>query len=165
MENRFFEDAAIEDEVSDVVKFVLSEVDNEIRRIWLRSQVIPMSVTRVMDRVERLVAWATCTYDGEVTAPTSALETYIPDGEPAPAAIDTWARGTGISRILISLFVICLFFISFPAWLKSPTEENIAKGIRLWWRVGTYFCSYKRLGDECVKFWEVVGAKRFSAGL
>ena len=95
MENRYFEDAAAEEEVSEVVNIVLAQLDVEIRRVWLRSQVIPMAATNALNRVDRLMAWATCTYDGAVTDPENPLETYLPDGEPAPASIDTWARGIG----------------------------------------------------------------------
>ena len=95
MENRYFEDSATDEVASEVVNIVLAQLDVEIRRVWLRSQVIPTAATNALNRVDRLMAWATCTYDGAVNDPETPLETYQPDGEPAPASIDTWARGIG----------------------------------------------------------------------
>lgn len=95
MEERFDEDSTIDEEIRGILHgVILGNVDREIRKIWLRSTVAPKAAKIQMQKLDRIIAWATLEYDGAVTTGENPLETYIPDGEPAPASIDTWARGS-----------------------------------------------------------------------
>lgn len=95
MEERFEEDSIIDEEIRDILYgVILGRVDREIRNIWLRAQVVPKVVKSHMQKLDRIIAWATCEYDGAAVPEETPLEEYIPDGEPAPASIDTWARGS-----------------------------------------------------------------------
>ena len=95
MEEIFEEDLIIDEEIRNILYgVILGKVDREIRNIWLRSKVVPETVSAQMQKVDRIIAWATSEYDGAVASEENPLEVYIPDGEPAPASIDTWARGS-----------------------------------------------------------------------
>jgi hypothetical protein len=104
MEARFNEDSIVEEDVSTILEGVLQSVDKEIRNIWLQSQVLPIVVKIAMTKMERVINWSSYVHDGDIVVDVP-LEEYIPDGEPAPASIDTWARGFGIVRSFYAVLI------------------------------------------------------------
>ena len=94
MEDRFVNDDILEEEIYSIIQDILIATDKAIRQNWLQEQVIPIAADDAMRKIEMMVNLATLSYDGSITSDIP-LEVYTPDGEPAPASIDTWARGAG----------------------------------------------------------------------
>jgi len=94
MEDRYRLDSFIEEQTSDIIDEILILSEKQIRKNWLQEQVIPTTVDAAMKKIEKIIAWATVSYDGKVSL-ENPLESSIPDKEPSPASIDTWARGSG----------------------------------------------------------------------
>ena len=112
--DKYFEDIDIGEYIRfTVLGDVLTNFDEELNRLWLETLEIPYVVDKMMAKIDRVIAWATYPHDGDLTYsqpaendPTTLenidstakiipLEVYKPDREPAPASIDTWARGIG----------------------------------------------------------------------
>ena len=91
-DEKYSEDCDIEEEIFLIVSEVLQRFDQETKRLWLGTLEIPLAVNVAMDKLDKMVKLATCQYDGS-SEQENALEVYIPDDEPIPALIDTWARG------------------------------------------------------------------------
>jgi hypothetical protein len=100
----FFEDIEKDEEIGLLIHDILQNFDQEIDKIWLESLEVPLTVDAAMGKVEKLVALATCFYDGELTE--SALEVLVPDDEPVAASVDIWARGKGVTLFCIFTFTI-----------------------------------------------------------
>ena len=89
---RFLEDIGVGEEVNQFVDAIWSSVSDEIDDRWLETLETPAAASRVMDRLDGIVAWAMNTHDGTVEEDVPQ-EKYIPDDEPIPARVDPWARG------------------------------------------------------------------------
>jgi len=93
-EETFIDDIEKDDDIRTFIGNVLENFDKEIDKIWLESLEVPLTVEAAIGKIEKMVAWATCAYDGKMS--NDALEVHVPDEEPVPALVDTWARGIGM---------------------------------------------------------------------
>lgn len=96
-------------DVYEVVQYaldgVLDNLDEELRSNFLASLQKPFTSKLVMEKMNKMVALATLVPDGTFTPGSEELEVFIPDGEPAPSSIDTWARGAGTTLFKSSLLL------------------------------------------------------------
>ncbi len=74
-----------------VVDIVSEDLSRAIDVVWLGGLEIPIATTIVMHKLRNIVNLSNYPLDGR----DLNLEKRIPDREPAPPSIDTWARGIG----------------------------------------------------------------------
>ena len=94
-------DALTEDNLSESVVY---EVITEIIDSWSNALdekerqllEIPQATELAMLKLKKLIELAILPHDGDFKK-DDVFEKFTPDGEPYPSAIDSWARGTGIT--------------------------------------------------------------------
>ena len=62
---------------------------------------VPYATEIAMLKIHKLIELAILEHDGVHATEDEQLEVFIPDGEPLPSTIDSWARGTGMKLIAI----------------------------------------------------------------
>jgi hypothetical protein len=69
-----------------------------------------MAIEMTMAKMKKVVAWSVVTHDGDLAGAQRGdfLERIIPECEPFPVSIDTWARGTGGWRRVNEIYHIRL---------------------------------------------------------
>lgn len=125
MEEQYSADDELEEETALIIEELFISIDKELHQKWLDSQVIPITVSTIMKKIDRLVAWATCKYDGAVALPEAPLEAYIPDEEPSPASIDSWARSSGLKYLLLILLFIKNIFLCLIVPMKKLAAKDV----------------------------------------
>ena len=90
---RFAEDCDIENEINLFIDDVMISMEESIDDNYLNSIETDVAADRVMEKLNKIVAWGVLPYDGEVTVDEAPLELYTPDPEPKAPPIDPWARG------------------------------------------------------------------------
>jgi hypothetical protein len=95
---RFDEDSALDDSIHAVIDDVWSGVSVGIDELFIGEIEVPRAVAAIMKRMNHVVELSQLGFDGNYGGPSEPLEKYTPDGEPAPASIDPWARGVVPTR-------------------------------------------------------------------
>lgn len=95
---RFAEDCDIENEINLFIDDVMISMEESIDDNYLNSIETDVAADRVMEKLNKIVAWGVLPYDGEVTVDEAPLELYTPDPEPKAPPIDPWARGIVTTR-------------------------------------------------------------------
>ena len=93
--SRLLEDIESEDVVIDALDFIFQKFDAEISVNFIKTIEIPVVTDIALQKMYKLISWATLQHDGTQLNPSLPLEKLSPDEEMAPASIDPWARGTG----------------------------------------------------------------------
>ena len=94
--HRFDFDSHCDKIVIGEIENIWNNVNNEISRKWVESVAIPVASHVALEKIKRLVAWATLDHDGEIDQETNILEYHESDLEPTVSIIDPWARGAGM---------------------------------------------------------------------
>lgn len=95
----FRDDENVEDDIRDFVESVWDSVSKQISDNWLEKMQLPLAAEIALAKLNRIVAVATNSFDGDVVE-SLILENHVPDDEPTPVDIDPWARGTVPTRKL-----------------------------------------------------------------
>ena len=86
----------VDNETEEIVRGAVADICVRdlfaaIDAAWLGGLEIPVATTVAMHKLKKLVNLSLYPLDGT----NLALEQRVPDREPAPPSIDTWARGVG----------------------------------------------------------------------
>lgn len=100
--NLFEEDKLVNVAVSEFIDDVLNSFEQKVDDIFLSTLDVPYATEIAMQKVQKLIELAMLGHDGKALMEEEQLEVFIPDGEPAPSTIDSWARGTGWSFFFLS---------------------------------------------------------------
>jgi hypothetical protein len=105
---RFEEDHNVDSLIADEIENIWSNVSKGISNVWLSSLDIPIAAELAFLKVKKIADWSVLPHDGLLPPPSSngaCLEKYVPEAEPEPVPIDTWARGAGNNLFLVLTFV------------------------------------------------------------
>jgi len=89
------EDKAVNEVVSDFIRTALTAFETKVDDIFLSTLDVPFATELAMLKIDKIIELALMEHDGNSTFEDEQLEVFIPDGEPMPSTIDSWARGTG----------------------------------------------------------------------
>jgi len=89
----FRDDADVSEVVSDSLAHVLNSFEEKLHENYLDTLQKGFTAKLMLEKINKMVSLAMLLPDGEFTAASEELEVFIPDGEPSPSTIDTWARG------------------------------------------------------------------------
>lgn len=111
------EDKAANEVVSDFIRTALIAFETKVDDIFLSTLDVPFATELAMLKIDKIIELALMEHDGNSTFEDEPLEVFVPDGEPMPSTIDSWARGTGksnfkhrikhIKRYQINIFIYC----------------------------------------------------------
>ena len=107
---RFKEDEIIDEIITDSHEYIWDSLTKKIDDNFLATFEIPYAVDMSMQKISKLINIATYSYDGDATEADNPLESMIPDEEPRPNVIDSWARGTGYFFDLFILLSLINFY-------------------------------------------------------
>eukprot|EP00598_Pedospumella_elongata_P007694 CAMPEP_0184976798 /NCGR_PEP_ID=MMETSP1098-20130426/7695_1 /TAXON_ID=89044 /ORGANISM="Spumella elongata, Strain CCAP 955/1" /LENGTH=565 /DNA_ID=CAMNT_0027499735 /DNA_START=41 /DNA_END=1738 /DNA_ORIENTATION=+ len=88
------EDKAVNEVVSDFIRTALTAFETKVDDIFLSTLDVPFATELAMLKIDKIIELALMEHDGNSTFEDEQLEVFIPDGEPMPSTIDSWARGT-----------------------------------------------------------------------
>lgn len=100
--SRFQESIHSNDCVSDAVELIWSSVNASITNNWLRTLELPIAIDMTLLKMKKVVGWSVVSHDGVLPDHNDDfLERFAPEAEPTPISIDPWARGTGMSEVIM----------------------------------------------------------------
>ena len=94
----FDEDKGVNDVVSEFIRTALSTFETKVDDIFLSTLDVPFATELAMLKIHKVIELAMLEHDGNSTFEDEPLEVLVPDGEPSPSTIDSWARGTGTAQ-------------------------------------------------------------------
>jgi hypothetical protein len=109
------------DETEEVVRLALVELISQdlsrrIDEVLVEGLAVPVAATVAMHKLRTVINLAVYPLDGHLPS-QEELELRMPDKEPAPSSIDSWARGVGRSLfrcINDNIFGdMCKYFLCF----------------------------------------------------
>lgn len=84
-------DDETEELVRESVEDIIGDLSKAIDGAWLSGIDIPIATAVAMQKLRQVVRISAYAMDGAI----ADMEVRVPDREPAPPSIDTWARGVG----------------------------------------------------------------------
>lgn len=91
----FEEDKMVGEAVEEFLSDTLNAFEQRVDEIFLSTLDVPYATEMSMMKLQKLIELAMLEHDGRPLRDDEQLEVFIPDGEPMPSTIDSWARGTG----------------------------------------------------------------------
>lgn len=98
----FDEEKLVGEAVSEFINESLAVFEQRIDDMFLSTLDVPYATEMSMMKIQKLIDLAMLGHDGKQLREDEQLEVFIPDGEPMPSTIDSWARGTGMIQLHIS---------------------------------------------------------------
>jgi hypothetical protein len=92
--SRYDEDDEVEDNVAEIIDSVLELVNLDISSKTVKLIENGLMAEVAMYKLNEIVHLATVDHDGKLF-PDQVLELLVPDEEPLPPPVDSWARGLG----------------------------------------------------------------------
>lgn len=86
----------VEETVLEFVEDSLKAFEHHIDELFLSTLDVPFATEMSMLKIQKLIELAMLDHDGAKIRDEEQLEVFMPDGEPCPSTIDSWARGTGL---------------------------------------------------------------------
>jgi hypothetical protein len=91
----FDDERAASQVVSEIIQESLNAFEQRIDEMFLSTLDVPYATEMALMKVQKLIELAMLGHDGSAVREDEQLEVLVPDGEPSPSTIDSWARGTG----------------------------------------------------------------------
>ena len=89
------EEKMVGEMVAEFIGDSLNAFEHHIDEMFLSTLDVPFATEMSMLKIQKLIELAMLDHDGAKIREDEQLEVLIPDGEPSPSTIDSWARGTG----------------------------------------------------------------------
>ena len=130
--SRFQESIHSNDCVSEAVELIWSSLNASITNNWLRTLELPIAIDMTMLKMKKVVAWSVVSHDGVLPEQIDDfLERFAPEAEPTPISIDPWARGTGISRAVMSIVNINQCMLKYMIKIIESTRLRLLNSLIL----------------------------------
>ena len=99
----FDDDKDVNQIISAFLVETMASFDKKVDDIFLSTLDVPYATQLAMLKIQKIVDLAIMEHDGVHSSEEEQLEVFVPDFEPTPSVIDSWARGTG-GQYYISFF-------------------------------------------------------------
>jgi hypothetical protein len=101
----FDDEKAASQVVSEIIGESLNAFEQRIDEMFLSTLDVPYATEMALMKVQKLIELAMLGHDGLAMRDDEQLEVLVPDGEPSPSTIDSWARGTGTPTHFTSAYI------------------------------------------------------------
>jgi hypothetical protein len=146
-QDTFRNDGDVCEVVSDAIAQVLNTFEEKLHENYLATLQKGFTAKLVLEKMNKMVSLAMLLPDGVFTPASEELEVFIPDGEPCPSTIDTWARGAVTTKKIA--VADNTFRRAMPGFSNTPSIASSHKSGR---SKGTSVVSRSRLGTSRGKY-------------
>jgi hypothetical protein len=92
--SRLKDDTDIRYIVNDAISYAIDRFEKRLDELEIEKLEIPYATDLIMAKLHKIIDLSALQYDG-VIFDNEPFEKFVPDGEPTPDKIDSWARGIG----------------------------------------------------------------------